>query len=364
MSERKKSKAELVRDEILRQIQIGNFARGAVLPPERELAEQLGASYMTVRKAVGQLVEEHYLERQPGVGTFVHAKISEKRLSKILAVVVPAYNAPEHFDFLNHVCRLADTENFLPRVVLARSWDDRAILDAYQNCDAMIMFCGDVTKFSNLLRQKTQDCSRPVVVVGSCAHLHGFDAVCGVPYGSSDAMMDHLIRNGHRHIGCVMQYIEKDGKKIPLDSEFYGSWSRRVSMLPGNSDIDKLLIDVKVPAFEQPHLKIYERLKNMGANLPFTAILSPTSMVCGVLAALYDLGKKIPEDISVVTIGDRQEIEFLRPRLTHFSVPLREHAVKALELIRFRENNPDAPPQWGMITEHFIEGETLRDISK
>lgn len=54
-----------IRDHLLRQIEIGNFSRGAALPSERELAEQLDASYMTIRKAIGQLVQERY----PGTGS-------------------------------------------------------------------------------------------------------------------------------------------------------------------------------------------------------------------------------------------------------------------------------------------------------
>lgn len=40
-------KTGLVEQEILRQIDLGNFRRNSLLPSERELAKQLGVSYMT-----------------------------------------------------------------------------------------------------------------------------------------------------------------------------------------------------------------------------------------------------------------------------------------------------------------------------
>ena len=46
-------KTGLVEQEILRQIDLGNFRRNSLLPSERELAKQLGVSYMTVRRAIG-----------------------------------------------------------------------------------------------------------------------------------------------------------------------------------------------------------------------------------------------------------------------------------------------------------------------
>ena len=66
MSERKKSKAELVRDEILRQIQIGNFARGAVLPPERELCQQFDIGRGSLQAVFAELTARKLIRKIPG----------------------------------------------------------------------------------------------------------------------------------------------------------------------------------------------------------------------------------------------------------------------------------------------------------
>ena len=127
--ERKQSKVELAREQILREITIGNYPRGSVLPPEREMAEQIGVSYMTLRKAVGALVEEHYLERAHGSGTFVCSEISESKLQKLLGVVIPAWSAPENLDFIMHLYEAAAQANWLVKVIFARSWAERTIQD-------------------------------------------------------------------------------------------------------------------------------------------------------------------------------------------------------------------------------------------
>jgi GntR family transcriptional regulator len=52
------------------------------LPPERDLAEMLGVSRITVRKAIDELVEEGLLIRKQGSGTFVSNRV-EKNFAKL-----------------------------------------------------------------------------------------------------------------------------------------------------------------------------------------------------------------------------------------------------------------------------------------
>jgi GntR family transcriptional regulator len=52
------------------------------LPPERDFAESLGVSRITVRKAIDELVEEGLLVRKQGSGTFVSNRV-EKNFAKL-----------------------------------------------------------------------------------------------------------------------------------------------------------------------------------------------------------------------------------------------------------------------------------------
>lgn len=55
----------------------GGLRAGASLPPERELAQRLGISRQTVRKAVEALTGEGVLKVKQGSGTFVSSRIVE-----------------------------------------------------------------------------------------------------------------------------------------------------------------------------------------------------------------------------------------------------------------------------------------------
>ena len=65
--------------QLRRQIELGNLHLGDVIPGERELADALNVSRMTLRAAIDELVDEGMLVRQRGRGTIVaHVRINKQ----------------------------------------------------------------------------------------------------------------------------------------------------------------------------------------------------------------------------------------------------------------------------------------------
>ena len=60
-----------VKDHIVAQIRSGAWAPGARVPSENELVERFSISRMTANRALRELNAEGFVERVPGVGTFV-----------------------------------------------------------------------------------------------------------------------------------------------------------------------------------------------------------------------------------------------------------------------------------------------------
>ncbi|WP_260923270.1 GntR family transcriptional regulator [Novosphingobium sp. 9] len=69
---------QLIRDAIAGAV----LQQGEAIPPERDLAAEYEVSRITVRKAIGGLVEEGMLTRRRGAGTFVASRV-EKSFSKL-----------------------------------------------------------------------------------------------------------------------------------------------------------------------------------------------------------------------------------------------------------------------------------------
>ncbi|WP_222850463.1 GntR family transcriptional regulator [Paenibacillus tengchongensis] len=64
-----------LKEYILNQINSGVLEKGNKIPSELDLAEQYGISRPTVRQAIGELVQEGYLVKKRGLGTFVSSPI-------------------------------------------------------------------------------------------------------------------------------------------------------------------------------------------------------------------------------------------------------------------------------------------------
>jgi len=65
--------------QIAQAIEKGEYTQGQIIPSEKQLEEMYSVSRMTVRLAIGELVNKGYVERMRGIGTVVtYGKIEEK----------------------------------------------------------------------------------------------------------------------------------------------------------------------------------------------------------------------------------------------------------------------------------------------
>lgn len=74
-----------LKENILKALKKEEFKVGERLPAERELAEYHNISRMTVKKAIDILVDNNYLIRKQGSGTFVNDYQKNYSISPLLS---------------------------------------------------------------------------------------------------------------------------------------------------------------------------------------------------------------------------------------------------------------------------------------
>ena len=347
------TKAQQIRDELLRQIRIGNFPRGSQLPSEQKLSEQLGVSHMTVRKAVADVTAAGYLRKEPRIGTFIDERISGSKLQKQLGIVCPAWPRPIFNESMMHLSRIFEQEGWICRYAFARHWEDRTIEEIWKNSDALVLFSirsREQIPPELLLHLESRE--KPVVYVGN-PDVFRTDTVSFDDEAGIEMLLRELRKLGHTCIGRLSQRIP-ERKLRPRDERLF------LEAVAENPWCRILDFDVECPYFESPATAVYRKIREQGIG-DCTVLVGSYSMILAAHAALIDSGRRVPEDVSLVILGENGDLQFLRPRPACCSFSVEMQAELILELVLRRIADPDRPVRNPKVPPRFDHGETLAE---
>jgi GntR family transcriptional repressor for pyruvate dehydrogenase complex len=105
----KENLVDRVVNEIQSQIMTGTLKPGMMLPPERELCEQLGVSRTALREAVRMLVTKGLLEPRRGVGTVVR-QISSNQITESLSILMAYHDRQAALENVHQVRKILEVE--------------------------------------------------------------------------------------------------------------------------------------------------------------------------------------------------------------------------------------------------------------
>lgn len=147
---------------------------------------------------------------------------------------------------------------------------------------------------------------------------------------------EHLIELGHRKIGALIA--------SPLNGVHGGRYQGMLSVLEQHNVIlQQENLATCVDSFEGG----YDAAKTLLSKNPdITALFVSNDLpALGVLDAAADLGIKVPEQLSVVSITNISLTSQCRPSLTTVAIPTKEMAEQGIEmLLNLFDEKPDTPP--------------------
>src|SRR5688572_12681344 len=107
------------------------------LPAERELALEVGVSYMTVRRALKELVDDGFLIRQPN-GRLGVGRVSDGGGRHLqIALLAPTFSSPVIEQWQVAIDTVVGRLGGNVRPVLYMHWDDPALQDALVGFDGV-----------------------------------------------------------------------------------------------------------------------------------------------------------------------------------------------------------------------------------
>lgn len=131
-----------LKDKILSDISSGKLAEGAKIPTEVELSEPYDISRVTVRNAIKELVDEGYLVKKQGKGTFVCLPKIERKVVHLLSFTDACDSSHlttaskvlrtailDDYHHVREALRLADDDSLLYIQRLRRAGDQPLMLE-------------------------------------------------------------------------------------------------------------------------------------------------------------------------------------------------------------------------------------------
>lgn len=176
----------------------------------------------------------------------------------------------------------------------------------------------------------------PLVEVYRHSKLGKYDAVVNDDLKGTQSVAEYLISLGHRHIAMIL------GSQLYSTTRYRIEGVREAARL-GNVKLSRN--DILCGEYSVDWGAVaFQRLMST-AEPPSAVIVGSPELMLGVLPRARKLGIRIPEHVSIASIGRAPWYDTLDPSVTSFSVPkelvAQEAATKLLRLV-----NIDPSEQW------------------
>lgn len=301
------------------------------LPGERVLAARLEVSYMTVRKAIAELVDDGVLHKQGTRGTFVSSKTNKSKATGNFGFFLDSeiregISSPYYSLVFKALEKEVSQHGF--NLLLFSDFDDLNPLYNSKKVDALI-----VCNFPRI-EQRLQEIKRyfPIVLLDNIASDKSIPSVTIDNFNSCSNSGEYLISLGHRRIGFVSGLLDSDICKDRL-------LGYKNALKKHGLSLDESMIYKGNYSYESGELA---GLHFIAQNPPPTAIICANdSMAIGAMKVIREHGIRIPEDISIIGFDDVLVSSKVFPPLTTSAAPIREISRIAVEILIEELNGKD-----------------------
>ena len=337
--------------ELLGDLRCGRLRAGSRVPSEMELAARFGVSRITSRRALEVLAKAGIVERSQGRGTFVRASLPDleqvshelglapqppELRSSLIGLVLPDFSESYGLGLVYGVeqtCARLGHHLLLRRSGGERRSEEAAIRQLREaGASALLVFPVHGEHYSPQLLQTVLD-GFPVILIDR--YLRGIPApsVSTDNVAAARALAEHLLELGHRQIAFVSPPVthttslEDRLEGLRLALEDHGIHARPelalqslLSTLPRHFEVQEVLHD-------QSLLQTF--IRDNGEVTAF--FVAEYNLARSLRRALTDLGRRVPEDVSVVCF-DSPGDPLGAPPFTHIAQDQAAMGAAAVEL--------------------------------
>jgi len=189
----------------------------------------------------------------------------------------------------------------------------------------------------------------PIVLVDGYSEAENYDMVVSDNFRAAYQAVEYLIKKGHRHIGL----LGSDDRCFPSLMDRRNGYLRALK--------ENYIGDVYTSNFNINKSKGYQETIQLLADHPhLTALFCVNDDVAGAaIRAVQSLGKRVPEDISIIGYDDTYIAANAQPALTTMHVDTIAMGRAAVHLLSLRLENPESARMTLTIHPTLVERESV-----
>lgn len=294
------------------------------LPTEMELAERYGVSRITSKRALEELKQLGFVYRIRGSGSFVAAQPNPDSSAKqnIVAIILPFDDSNGSFALsVRGIAEVLESRGFYMSVyngVRDVKAVESLITKLYRdNISGIIYYpLSERDNFSviNMLHLENY----PIVTIDKYFESIPVSYVVSDNEAGGAMAVEYLIEQGHSRIGFVSDLMIESISS--LRNRYFGYCrTLKAHRIPFDPDLVKL--GVTGNEFSRTYQKeIYQPLLQDLIAHGATAVFAVIDFIASYLMrAAFELGLRVPEDISIIGFDDMDISRHLQPPLTTVS---------------------------------------------
>lgn len=184
-----------------------------------------------------------------------------------------------------------------------------------------IVFMSDV--ISTELLYEMERSPTPIVLAGSIDETNAVASVNIDYYGAAYEAVKKLVDNGHKKIAFVSG---------PLSSKINRDYKLKAyteALLDAGIDYDEKLVVECNNSYDEG----MEAVSTLQPYEPTAYFVSNDEMSIGVIHALEESGKKVPEDVEIISYENSKLARMARPMLTSIAFPLYDIGAVSMRLL-------------------------------
>lgn len=350
-----------LKDYIRQKIKRRDLLTGDKLPSLRTLQAETGISLGIIRQAIGDLAGEGWLRMDHGRGIFVANPLSGP---KNIALVLPCVG-PEHITrIIKGITEELSKVNAPLMLYAAENYNDEKdiieMLDSTYVAGA-IVYPPPVSIFANALRELNSR-KVPIVLVDTLIKINKLNSVSINHRKMGFESMTHLLQYGHRNIGLigldstVFSYQELLGGFRDAAEKYDISFDKMPKLMGNSMDMDP---DNPWEAGRQAASSFIKQHPEITAIIGCNENLS-----MGIFLGLKETGKKIPEDISLISLGSIDCFKVSSPAISCINQPYEEIGrLAGAHMLQLLNSNSSQNLVSMQLEPIFEQGESVVDIS-